>query len=153
MQDMPDIPANLYEHVMEIDRDGLLRLAAAARAHAYAPYSHFTVGAALLAESGQIYTGCNIESVSFTPTMCAERVAVGTAIAAGERPGGFLAIAIVADDHEPSTPCGVCRQVLAELAPGAKVIMSASPELDRTVIERTVEELLPDAFTFKHNEE
>src|SRR5437764_383406 len=91
----------------------LVRLAAEARERAHAPYSGFRVGAALLARSGRVYTGCNIESVSFTPTMCAERVALGTAIAAGERPGDFVALAVVGDDPQPSTPCGVCRQLLS----------------------------------------
>lgn len=151
---MPDPTShNITPGGPHIDRDALLGLAARAREQAYAPYSRFRVGAALLAGSGKIYTGCNIESVSFTPTMCAERVAVGTAIAAGERPGGFLAIAVVGDDPQPSTPCGVCRQVLAELAPGARVIMGSAPELGDAVVERTVEELLPDGFTFNHREE
>src|SRR5438477_8701820 len=105
------------------DYDELITAAAEARKNSYSPYSHFRVGAALLAKSGKVYTGCNIENVSHTPAMCAERVAVGTAIAAGEKPGSFVAIAVVGDDPQPSTPCGVCRQVLIELAPGIPVIM------------------------------
>ncbi len=124
----------------------LLSLANDARAHSYVPYSHFRVGAALLAESGRVYTGCNIENAAYSPTMCAERVALGAAIAAGERVGKFPVIAIVGGATEPSTPCGVCRQVLSELAPGILVVMASDPEKgdDRLVL--TVEELLPHGF-------
>jgi len=115
---------------------------------AYAPYSHFRVGAALLTKSGKVYMGCNVENASYSPTICAERVALGSAIAAGEKPGNFEAIAVVADNPDPTTPCGVCRQVLAELAPGALVVMAAAPEQGSGRLEMTVEELLPYAFTF-----
>ena len=120
--------------------DDLIRLASVARERAYAPYSGFRVGAALLAQSGQVYTGCNIENIAYSPTLCAERVAVG------ESPGDFAAIAIVSDDPAPATPCGVCRQVMAEIMPGARVIMAAAPERGEGRLEMTVEELLPNAF-------
>ena len=99
-------------------REALLRAAAEARRAAYAPYSGYTVGAALLAEDGRVFTGCNVENASFSPTICAERVAVGTAVAAGSR--RFLAIAIVGGhgDESPCPPCGVCRQVLSEFSDG-----------------------------------
>ena len=126
--------------------DDLIRLASVARERAYAPYSGFRVGAALLAQSGQVYTGCNIENIAYSPTLCAERVAVGGAIAAGESPGDFAAIAIVSDDPAPASPCGVCRQVMAEIMPGARVIMAAAPERGEGRLEMTVEELLPNAF-------
>lgn len=132
----------------ETDYTSLLETAAQARERAYAPYSHFRVGAALLANSGNVYTGCNIENRAYSPTICAERVALGTAIAAGEQPGSFVAIAVVTDNPEPSSPCGVCRQVLDELAPGAEVIMASAPEKGEAVLRRTVEDLLPDAFRF-----
>lgn len=132
-----------------MDTDALIKIASDARARAYTPYSHFRVGAALLAKSGKVYTGCNIENVAYSPTLCAERVAIGMAIAAGEAPGSFVAIAVVGDDAEPSTPCGVCRQVLAELAPGARVIMAAAPEKGHGQLEMAVEELLPHGFTFE----
>jgi cytidine deaminase len=128
--------------------DDLIQLASEARERAYAPYSGFRVGAALLARSGQVYTGCNIENIAYSPTLCAERVAVGAAVAAGERPGGFEAIAIVSDDPAPATPCGVCRQVMQEIAPGARVIMASAPEKGNGRLEMTVEELLPSAFKF-----
>ena len=124
----------------------LIQLAAQARTRAYVPYSKFRVGAALLAMSGKVYIGCNIENAAFTPTMCAERTAISTAIAAGEEPGSFAAIAIVADSSEPTTPCGVCRQVLFELAPGLRVIMVAAPELGEGRLEMTIEDLLPRGF-------
>jgi cytidine deaminase len=133
---------------VEIDKESLLALASEARANAYAPFSRFRVGAALLARNGKIYTGCNIESGSYSPTICAERVALGSALAAGEKPGDFTAIAVVADSPEPTTPCGVCRQLLSEIAPGVSVIMGAAPELGPGVLERTIEELLPYGFKF-----
>lgn len=92
--------------------DELVAAAWATRELAHAPYSNFHVGAALLAADGRIFTGCNVENLSFGLTICAERVAVGSAIAAGAR--GFLALAVVADTREPISPCGACRQVLAE---------------------------------------
>lgn len=131
-----------------IDNDDLVAAAAAARSNSYAPYSHFRVGAAVLARNGKVYTGCNIENIAYTPGVCAERVALGSAIAAGEKPGDFVVVAVVGDDPEPSTPCGVCRQVMAELAPGAQVIMAAAPEKGSGRFEMTVEELLPHSFKF-----
>jgi cytidine deaminase len=135
----------------QVDKEQLIRLASEARANSYSPYSHFRVGAALLAKNGKIYTGCNVESGSFTPTMCAERVALGNALSAGEKPGDFTAIAVVADNAQPTTPCGVCRQIVSEIAPGVSVIMAAAPELGSGVLERTIEELLP--YGFKLEEE
>ena len=127
----------------------LLRDAAEARERAYAPYSGFRVGAALLAASGKVYLGCNVENGAHTPTMCAERVALGTAIAAGEPVGGFEAIAVVADSARPTSPCGVCRQVLLELAPGATVVMASAPEKGDETLVLKVEELLPHGFRFE----
>lgn len=97
-------------------REALTALSAAARDRAYAPYSHFRVGAALLTVDGQVYTGCNIENAAFGPTVCAERTAFFAAICAGER--DFSAIAVVGGPetgiHGLAAPCGVCRQVMAE---------------------------------------
>lgn len=92
--------------------DELVATAWATREFAHAPYSKFQVGAALLAVDGKVYTGCNVENLTFGLTICAERAAVFSAIAAGARE--FLALAVVADTHEPISPCGACRQVLAE---------------------------------------
>lgn len=130
------------------DYESLVEAAGKARERAYAPYSEFRVGAALLAGSGIVYIGCNIENISYSPTICAERVAIGSAIAAGEKPDTFVAIAIVGDDPQPSTPCGLCRQVLAELAPSATVIMAAAPEKGEERLVLGIEDLLPYRFKF-----
>lgn len=102
--------------------DELLILARDARMRAYAPYSGFAVGAALLCSTGRIFTGCNVENLSLGLTICAERAAVSAAVAGGER--CFSRIAIVADSREPISPCGACRQVLAEFAPSLSVCSS-----------------------------
>ncbi|ADU27173.1 cytidine deaminase [Ethanoligenens harbinense] len=118
----------------------LVARARAVRENAYAPYSHFRVGAALLTRSGYVYTGCNVENVSFGATVCAERAAVFAAVAAGER--DFVALALAAG--EDVTPCGICRQVLAEFSSdGSLPIYCAGPEEVRTF---TLAELLPQAF-------
>lgn len=113
----------------------------------YSPYSHFTVGAALLTKEGKIYTGANIENASYTPTVCAERNAIFTAVHNGERE--FLAIAIVGGHHGDvkgiTAPCGVCRQVMSEFcSPDFKVILVTSNEGDFE--ETTLGELLPYSF-------
>jgi len=129
-----------------VDYDALVRAAIEVRERAYAPYSSFKVGAALLARSGKVYVGCNIENGAYSPTMCAERVAVGSALAAGEAPGSFVAIAVVGSQHHPTTPCGVCRQVLFELAPGCTVVMEPPPDKGKGRLVMTIEELLPRGF-------
>lgn len=90
------------------------------RHQAYAPYSRFSVGAALLASDGRVFTGCNVENISFGLTLCAERSALVAAVAAGCR--SFEAIAIVADTDVPISPCGACRQVLAEFNPNLRIL-------------------------------
>lgn len=116
----------------------LIDAALEARSRAYAPYSNFAVGAALLTKSGRIFRGCNVENVSFRLTVCAEQVAVATAIAEGE--SEFEEIAVVADSKEPVMPCGACRQTLAEFSPNMKVVMST---LDGRSETRSLAELLP----------
>src|SRR4051812_16355987 len=96
-------------------KNNLRQLATEARQHAYAPYSGFLVGAALVVESGEVFSGCNVENISLGLTMCAERVCVGKAIDAGKRT--FTEITIVADTAQPVVPCGACRQVMAEFSP------------------------------------
>lgn len=118
----------------------LIASAKMAQKAAYAPYSKFKVGAALLGKSGRIFTGCNVENVSYGLACCAERNAVFKALSEGERE--FRAIAIVSDSPEPTAPCGACRQVLNEFAPDISVIM---PGKKRT-IKTTLKKLLPFAF-------
>lgn len=122
--------------------DALVRAAVQARRQAYVPYSHFAVGAALLTDSGEIFCGCNVENASYGLTLCAERVAIASAVAAGQR--HFLAIAIVADTAGPVSPCGICRQTMVEFNPAMEVILAnLEGERRRT----TARELLPGAFT------
>jgi cytidine deaminase len=107
-----------------MDKNVLIKSAVEVKRHAYTPYSHFAVGAALLTKSGKIFTGCNVENLSFRLTVCAEEAAVAAAIAAGER--DFTAIAVVADAKEPAMPCGACRQVLAEFNPDIEVMTATA---------------------------
>ncbi len=112
-----------------------------ARESAYAPYSKFKVGAALLTGSGKIFRGVNVENVSFSQTICAERSAVVAAITAGEM--DFVEIAVVADTHKPTTPCGACRQFLIEFGPSLKVVVA---NLEKVHLVRPLRDLLPWAF-------
>ena len=122
----------------------LIRAACEARTSAYAPYSKFLVGAALLAGDGRVYRGCNVENASYGLTNCAERVAIGTAVADGAR--DFKAIAIATAGG--FTPCGACRQVLAEFAPKLVVLLVDADHSER-VFETTLDVLLPGQFTLK----
>ena len=128
------------------DRE-LILAAIEARKNAYTPYSHFQVGAALLAENGRVYTGCNVENAGYTPTNCAERTAFFKAVSEGAR--RFTASAIVAaPEGEPlrkTAPCGVCRQVMMEFCnPDTfRILMASSPE-DYT--EYTLAQLMPEGF-------
>jgi cytidine deaminase len=96
------------------DPAALIAAARAARSHAYAPYSHYTVGAALMCQNGAIYTGCNVEGASFGNAICAERVALVKAMSDGHR--DFAALAVIAGGADFCTPCGICRQMLYEFA-------------------------------------
>ena len=118
--------------------DELVKAAWQARELAYAPYSMFPVGAALLAADGRVFVGCNVENLSYGLTNCAERVAIGAAIVAGARE--FLALAVVADSGVPISPCGACRQVLAEFGVPRVVLANRASRL-----EFRLEELLPRA--------
>lgn len=121
----------------------LIMQAKLAMEQAYAPYSRFRVGAALLSASGRIYRGCNIENAAYSPTICAERTAVVKAVSEGERQ--FKALAVVAETEEVITPCGVCRQVLAEFFDDQVVILLANA--GGQVRKTNLSELLPGAFT------
>ena len=123
----------------------LIELAKEAMTHAYAPYSHFKVGAALLCADGTVYQGCNIENASYSPTNCAERTAFFKAVSEGERQ--FSAIAIVAAPEgaalRKTAPCGVCRQVMMEFSPEMEVICLNGAGESKTFALR---ELLPYGF-------
>ena len=124
----------------------LIDLAKNARKRAYAPYSDFSVGAALLCADGSVYVGCNVENASFTPTCCAERVAIFSAVADGKR--DFSAIAVVGgrrgdDEDGRCMPCGVCRQVMSEFSDGTLEVVFA----DGSVLK--LSELLPHTFDLK----
>lgn len=127
--------------------DDLIKLANAAMQIAYAPYSNYKVGAALLTKSGKIYTGCNIENSAYTPTNCAERTAFFKAISEGER--SFEKIAVVGENIGNVdcniTPCGVCRQVMREFCDDDFIVILATSEKDYK--EYTLIELLPYSFS------
>lgn len=125
-------------------KQSLIRAAMKASRRAVAPYSRFPVGAALLATSGRVYLGSNIESASFGLTCCAERVALFKALSEGAK--SFRAIAVVAPMAEP-VPCGACRQLLAEFAPKALVFLADSRR-PAAIRQYTVAELMPQAFRF-----
>lgn len=121
--------------------DKLIAVAQKARQQASAPYSKFTVGAALQTAAGKIYTGCNIESSSYGLTICAERVALFKALSEGER--DFAHLAVTAGTREFTTPCGACRQLLWDYARGVQVTLINDLGETRTVLLR---DLLPEAF-------
>ncbi len=122
------------------DRERLIAAAIDARQWAYAPYSDYAVGAALLSASGRIYEGVNIENAAYPMTICAERVAVFKAVSEGER--DFLAIAVATKNG--GSPCGACRQVLAEF--GQETLVIIADDTGSVVDEKTVGDLLPGAF-------
>ena len=128
-----------------IDNEALIEQARKARAKAYARYSHFQVGAALVARDGKIYHGCNIENASYGLTNCAERTAFYSALADGQKPGNFMQLAIVGETDAPIAPCGACRQVIFELGgPKLEVILA---NMGNLVEITTPAQLLPGAFS------
>lgn len=124
--------------------DDLLTLARSAREQAYAPYSTFQVGAALLTRDGRRFSGCNVENASYGLCNCAERTALFSAIAAGCRPGDFAALAVVADTDGPVSPCGACRQVMSELCDDAMPVLLSNLHGDTQAT--SVAALLPGSF-------
>ncbi len=119
----------------------LVHRARAVMANAYAPYSRFHVGAAIEADDGSVHIGCNVENASYGLTICAERMAVGAAVAAGKRK--LVRVAVASAVEPPATPCGACRQLLAEFGLDLEII-AAGPKSERRW---TLRELLPEAFT------
>lgn len=130
--------------------DDLVQRAKAVREQAYAPYSRYAVGAAIATKRGSVFVGCNVENASFGATICAERGAIMQMVAAGEREP--IACAVVTGDDEPASPCGICRQVLAEFAPDMPVVLvglgskSRAGETGRVV---SLAELLPLQFRLR----
>ena len=125
----------------------LVQEARAARENALAPFSKFKVGAALQTAAGKIYRGCNVENATYGLTVCAERVALLTALAAGERT--FTAVAVVTQSSEPSTPCGPCRQLMWEYCGDIDVSLA---NLDGQRVDYKLSELFPHPFDFKPEE-
>lgn len=121
----------------------LVQRALEAKERAYAPYSGFRVGAALMTDTGNVYTGANIENISFGATNCAERTAVFKAVSEGER--GIKLIAIASDKEDFIFPCGICRQVLAEFAKDRMKVLCSNKNGEYKVY--SIEELLPNAFS------
>jgi len=127
-----------------MDKDRLLDEARAARERAYAPYSKFKVGAALMTKDGRVFAGCNVENASYGLCNCAERTAFFSAIAAGCRRDEFAALAVVGDTDGPIAPCGACRQVIIEL--GGPDLTVWLGNLRGDTRETTARQQLPDAF-------
>ncbi len=130
---------------MKSNLDELVNSARAARENAYAPYSHYAVGAAVLAKSGKVYTGCNVENAAYPTSLCAERVAIFKAISEGERE--LVALAVVTSNG--GSPCGACRQVFSEFAEDDSVIVLAAARGDRHK-EFSMKQILPDRFGPEH---
>ncbi|EDS4737745.1 cytidine deaminase [Salmonella enterica] len=130
----------------------LIAIATKARSYSYAPYSDFTVGAALLTKTGKIFTGCNVESVSYSPTTCAERVAILKAVSEGERQFEMLVVTGGPREGESkaegySGPCGVCRQLIYEFGKDTIVVIANSPD---EYYVHTISELFPLGFGPDH---
>ncbi|MFD1196327.1 cytidine deaminase [Seohaeicola saemankumensis] len=124
----------------------LMDQARAVRENAYVPYSHFKVGAAIRAASGKVYVGCNVENVAYPQGTCAEAGAIAAMVAAGETE--LTEVAVIADGEHPVTPCGGCRQKLAEFGRGAVPVTMST--LDGQALQMTLADLLPGAFTAAH---
>lgn len=122
----------------------LLEIAKNAMEYAYAPYSNFKVGAALLCSDGTVFTGCNIENASYGASNCAERTAIFKAVSEGKR--NFSAIAIVSSSGDETFPCGICRQVMGEFAPELRIILQRS---DGTPSVYLFKDIMPKFFSLK----
>jgi cytidine deaminase len=124
--------------LISVNVDDLVQIAWRARDAAYAPYSHFAVGAAVFTSDGRIFSGCNVENLSFGLTICAERVAIASAVAAGAHE--LLAVAVAADTEAPISPCGACRQVMSEFGVRYVIMANLNDQLELPLME-----LLPRA--------
>lgn len=127
-----------------LDWDALVDVARATREHAYAPYSSYQVGAAILASSGRTYAGCNVENASFGGTICAERGAIMQMVASGDRTPA--ALVVVTRGTTPASPCGICRQVLVEFAPDLPILLVGVDGAEEVREFTSLGELLPRAF-------
>ena len=127
-----------------MNNEQLIAEAAAARLIAYAPYSNFLVGAALLCNDGRVFRGCNVENASYGLCNCAERTAFFSAVAHGYRPGDFARLAVIGDTDGPIAPCGACRQVILELGGNALPVVLANLRGD--IFETSASAQLPNAF-------
>jgi cytidine deaminase len=129
-----------------IDVERLVRVASDARARAYAPYSRYRVGAAILTRSGAVYAGCNVENATYGATLCAERSAIAAMVTDGGRDP--VAVVVVTAGPRPGAPCGICRQVLVEQAADMKVVLVAEGRDGKVIARRTTRlaKLLPQAF-------
>ena len=128
----------------QTEKQSLIELANTARQHAYVPYSKYRVGTAVKTKSGKIFTGANVENASYPETMCAERIAIFKAVSEGEKE--FDAISVVTDNG--GSPCGGCRQVMAEF--GLDTIVLIADGTGKLLKEMTVKDLLPEAFMPEH---
>jgi len=133
------------EKISQVEQDALLREAQSVSERAYAPFSKFFVGAAIVTSDGNVYVGCNVENSSFGMTNCAERTAIFTAVADRERAGklDIKAVAVVNRDGVPCAPCGACRQVIYEFGPSAIIIYRNK---DGKIAQTLITELLPEGF-------
>ena len=129
-------------HCVPMDWEALVTAASEARQRAYAPYSGFRVGSALVTSTGEIHCGCNVENRSFGATICAERVAMGTAVAAGSRE--IAALVVISETQPPAAPCGMCLQVLTEFGGPDLPVLLVNPQGDRQ--EHRLKDLHPFPF-------
>ncbi|MCB1043878.1 MAG: cytidine deaminase [Acidobacteria bacterium] len=129
-----------------MNAEQLVKQAWQARKSAYAPYSGFRVGASVLTQNGQVFLGCNVEVASYGGTICAERVAINSAVAAGAlNPGELMAVAVAADTDEPTAPCGICRQTIEEFA-NESTLIYMTRDGEHVSLQVKHRELLPFSF-------
>ena len=133
-----------------VSAEELIEAAKAAAKYSYSPYSQFPVGAALIGDSGTLYKGCNVENISYGLTLCAEQTAIAKAVSSGEQSFSALAIWGSQTPNGSITPCGACRQILAEFfSEDTKIYMTNSS--DGSIVEKTISELIPDTFNSLHS--